>query len=74
MFLSGGLDQHLLNFYEILRQGILGIYSHYSITRNFSSEIIRKLSVTVSRKFLHCLGMVSRKNLSIAWPNFVNVG
>ena len=50
------------------------VYSIYSITRKFWSEIILKLSVTVSRKFFQFFGMVSRKNLRMAWPNSVSVG
>ena len=39
-----------------------GLYPVHPKTRRFSFEIMRKLSVTWSRKSRRCFGMVSRKN------------
>ena len=45
------------------------LYPAHPKNRRFSFEIMRKLSVTWSRKSRRCFGMVSRKNRRIALAN-----
>jgi L-serine dehydratase len=45
------------------------LYRFYSKTRNFSWVMTRKLSDTLSRKFFHSCGMVSRMNARMASAN-----
>ena len=46
------------------------LYPTHSKTRNPWCEMMRKLSVTLSRKFCHSKGMVWRKNARIAAANW----
>ena len=50
------------------------LYHSYAKIRKFSWFMTRKLSDTLSRKFFHSFGMVSRKNARIACANCFCVG
>jgi len=47
----------------------LYLYRAYAKTRKFSWVVMRKLSDTLSRKFFHSFGIVSRKNARMAAAN-----